>query len=421
LAGGAGTIPSGVGSGELNDAALARAAQEMCDRLDAIRRASENQLLALVGPLRDGLNETFNQLAALQRSGAQQQQNRSRIEDLLPGLLQQALNGDTRRRNDPFVPPPQPQQVASRPSNNEDRSRSIFDQPVPPQPQQEPQPPMYIPPLPSADPQIGNIRLQLPTATGRTELRTAMDQVAMNESRTPVAATLGPNPMVPDLIAAKVRVQGDIRATQSALTQARYRASELENVLEVAQQGARALLPERFKRLEREAKQELEAKKKQYEQLRTQLQQSGNAEQAAQMQPILQQFQAEVSAAEAKVKRITDEIELALENGDAEIKRLARTRDQLNATVTKLQEQLGVLREEETAVNQLLQNAQQLQLQMMQQQAPPLRSIYDRGGPVRAPVGGVPTRLTSQAARSTNALPGGAAGNVRRPGLGAQQ
>jgi hypothetical protein len=315
--------------------------------------------------------------------------------------------------------------VASRPSNNEDRNRSIFDQPVPPQPPQEPQPPqppLYIPPLPSADPQIGNIRLQLPTATGRTELRTAMDRVAMNESRTPVASTLGPNPMVPDLIAAKVRVQGDIRATQGELAQARYRASELENALEVAQQGARALLPERFKRLEREAKQELDAKKKQYEQLRTQLQQGGNAEQAAQMQPILQQFQSEVSAAEAKVKRITDEIELALENGDAEIKRLARTRDQLNSTVTKLQEQLGMLREEETGVNQLLQNAQQLQLQMMQQQqAPPLRSIYDRGGPVRVPLGGVPTRLTSQAARSTNALPGGAAGNVRRPGLGAQQ
>lgn len=396
-----------VGSGELSDAALQKMAQDTCDRIDALKRSQENQLLSVVSPLRDALNEQFNQIAALRNLNPQNQnQNKNRVEDLLPQLLQQALNGDNRRRNDQPQLPPQPQQLAQRPNDNQDKNRSIFDQPVPQQPQEQPQqqPPLYIPPMPSADPQIGNIRLALPTATGRTELRSAMDRVAMNDARTPVATTLGPNAQVPDLIGARVRVQQDIRATQSELQQARYRAGELESALEVAQQDVRATLPEKYKRMEKDAKAELEAKKKQYEALRSQLQQGGNAEQAAQMQPILQQYQSEVTAAEARVKKISDEIEIAVENGSAEVKRLAKTRDQLNQTVTKLQEQLGTLKEEESGVSQLLTNAQQLQVQMLQQQQgpPPLRSIYNTAGPAQ---------------RSTSAPTSSVAGGVRRGSL----
>jgi len=418
------SIPSAPNGGELNDAALQRTAQETCDRLDALKRANENQLLSVVNPLKDALNEQFNQLAALQRNnGQQQQQKQNKLEDLLPQLLQQALNGDQGKRRNDFTPPPQPQQQqAQRQNDNQDKNRSVFDQPIPER-QEEPQQaqaPLYITSLPSADTQLGNIRLGLPTATGRTELRSAMDRVSMNDARSPVATTLGPNPMPADIIQAKVRVQGDLRATQAELNQAKYRASELEGQLEAAQSGgARAFLDPKFKRAEKDSKAEVEAKKKQYEGLRAQLQQGGNAEQASQMQPILQQYQAEVTEAEAKAKRVSDEIELALENGEPEIKRMAKNRDQLNAVVTKLTEQVGVLRDEETGLGQALTNAQELQVQALnnaaqQQQAP----RFGNGNPVRSStIGNSLSRYSgSRSTGSTATVPAGS-GDARRGGL----
>jgi len=128
-------------------------------------------------------------------------------------------------------------------------------------------------------------------------------------------------------------------------------------------------------------------------------------DQREQLNSQLMSAQMDLSNAEQQYNQYNSQVEVAVEQANGQIKALAKQRDQLNSAVNKLQTQMGSLKEDETAVTQLINNQMQAQMQMMNGTNPNVNRIRNRSGASR---GSNPIR---------NTLSGGANGNYVRPSL----
>ena len=363
-------------TGEFNDAALQKTAKIVCDKLDALDRNLSNDLEDQIKPLQDALNEGFNRIAALSsRPVEAQQQNNGgqRLEDILPGLLANALDSGEEQA---IQPPPPPQVAAQIPPQEEnDDDNGLFNQlppELPEQPIEEPQGGLPFIPQPTRQAVQQPINLDLPSTSGRLELREAEDTLANLENRTPIAQTLQNNASLPDLVMAKAKVSSEAKQAQATLQTAQDKAAVLDEQLEQLKEGGRAALPASVKRREAEMQNDVKGLQRQLEQFQQVAAQAGDnpqAQQAAQQR--LQQLQGQLNQAEDTLNNFRAEKEIKIEEGNKAIKSLAKQRDRLNSAISKLKGQVGTLKEEETAVQQLINTQVNLQMQAIQAQYNP--------------------------------------------------
>lgn len=417
--------------GELNDAEIRKQAQEICDKFAALQNNLNNQLATAINPLKDALNDTFNQVAALSRfNGNNNNNQKNRLEDILPGLIAEATKdnrGNNQLAQAPQISPPPP-----RPAQ---RDRDTGDLPQPPPPQPEPSPPPqgmpFFPQYASSSPQRP-INYSLPSG-GKFELREAEGLAALNEQRTPVMQSfnmLNPQQMsLPDLVMAKLRVSGDVRKTAAALAQAKDKAARLDDQLEELKEGGRAALPDWVKRQEAQLKNDFEQAKKNFDQTKQFAQQASqaNPDQAQQIQGYLQQQQQELNQKEQAFNQFQAEVEMKVEEANRGIKVLAKQRDRLMAAASKLEGQLGSLKDEEQQVGSLIQTNMQMQLAALQSQnqpqqaagTPNVNRILGFQGGSTGPRAGIPSRLGAGSPTTMGTKPKtpAAGGDVARPSL----
>ncbi len=388
-----------LGTGEVNDAGLEKAAQQICDRFNAAQAALDSNKNLLNDQL-NGVNELFNRFAATSRIGdVARNENKDRLEDILPGLLQNALGQNQQQQ----VAPPPPAPVTPPLAANEPRNdnNGLFDQPLPRKPEapvEEPLPPLQLP-VQSSNAVQQPINLNLPSQTGGRELREGETQISKTnpETRTSALATLGQNPGLTDLVMAKARVQGELRTAQGSITAMKERAARLDEQLEnELKGGGRDALPEWVKRKEQELQAKSDKAKKALESVQqgAQFAKTQEAQQAVQAQ--FQALSGQSNAADEELAKFKAEVESKVQEGNKKIKALAKRRDDLLAAASKLEGQLGGLKEEETAMQTMINNNMQMQLAAIQgggqQTAAPNVNRIQSGGAGK-PRSVVPQRL----------------------------
>ncbi len=412
-----------LGTGELNDGALDNLKAQVCGGVDALKAQLDANRSSLDAQL-SGVNELFNRFASASRVGdVARNENKDRLEDILPGLLQNALG--QQQQTSQIAPPPPPPTIPPQ-AQNEGRQNdnSIFDQPLPSRPQQQEEQPLA--PLQLPQPQSSGVQqaitLDLPTATGTQELRDAQEQITKLEGRTPIAATLGQNAGLTDLVMGKARVQSDLRMAQSALQNVKDRAAKLDEALETElKEGGRAALPPWVAKKEAELQAKLDKANKAIQSIQ---QGAQFAKDQASQSAVQGQFQAasnQASTAEEELNKFKADVQTKVTEGNKKIKALAKRRDDLQSTASKLEGQLGGLKEEEQAMQALISNNMQMQLAAIQgggQGAvgtPNVNKISQGVGRGGAPRSVVPGRL---GATGTNLQTGSsvpAAGTQRGP------
>lgn len=356
----------GKGAGEVNDKALENAAQQICDRFNALQTAQQQNQDLLQQQL-NGVNELFNRFAAASRTVDNGNNNKDRLEDALIPALQNALGNQ--QQQTPPAAPPQPPTIPPTQATNDRNDNGLFDQPLPkrqdPQPE-EPLPPLTFPTQPS-NALNQPINLELPTSSGARELRDVQDALSKVQNRTSVASTLAPNASLTDLVMAKARVQSEKREVQAALIPAKDRLARLEEALEEAKGGGRDLLPAWVKKQEAQLQANVDKAKKQVEGLQQQAQFAGNDQNARNaLTAQFQQFSAQQSQAEEALNKFKAEVETKVQEGNKAVKTLAKRRDQLQSEIGKLESAMGSITEEETAMQQLINNQMQAQLAAIQ-------------------------------------------------------
>lgn len=355
----------------------------------------------------EALQNQLAQMQALLNQNAQEQPARNNNDrdasDVLNGLLSSLVNDQNARNAQEEITPPAnnnqfpffPQQQRL---NNVNPNQ--FNQPLP---QANNMP--FLPQQNSAGLQVP-VTYDLGVTGGRPELADAQEILSVNEMRQPVAATLSPMATIQDLVVAKARVSSDVKRTQVALQNAKDKAGQLDERLEELKEGGRAALSPSVKQRLAQLKQAVETKQSYLNQQRQMLSML-SPDQREQLNNTLMSAQQDLSNAEQQYNQYNSQVEVAVEQANGQIKALAKQRDQLNSAVNKLQTQMGSLKEDETAVTQLINNQMQAQMQMMQQGAnnPNINRIQNRGGASR------------RANPIRNTLSGGANGNYVRPSL----
>ena len=214
------------GTGEVNDSALKFQAQQICDKVNAIRKASEDAFKGL----KDQLNASFDGLAALSRQDHSnaKKDDKNQFEDIFLPAIQDALKKDNQVAQAP-TPQAQPQRAARNDRDNSNNP-SPFS-PVPDKPE-EPTAAPYTPQPYQSTLQATAPRLSLPS-NGRKELDNADDRADYNEfGRTSEIANLTPTSRIEDLVKAKVKVQKDQQLTQVDLQAAKNKYKRLNDQVE---------------------------------------------------------------------------------------------------------------------------------------------------------------------------------------------
>ncbi|MFM8268633.1 MAG: hypothetical protein ACKN9V_00445 [Pseudomonadota bacterium] len=254
-------------------------------------------------------------------------------------------------------------------------------------------------PLPTANnlpffPQQNSSGIQVPVtydlgvSGGRPELADAQEIISSNDMRQSVASSISPMATIQDLVVAKARVSSDVKRTQVALQNAKDKASQLDEKLEELKEGGRAALSPSVKQRLAQLKQAVDTKTNYLNQQRQMLQML-SPDQRDQLNNTLMQAQMDLNNAEQQYNQYNAQVETVIEQANGQIKALAKQRDQLNSASSKLQSQMSSLKEDETAVTQLINNQMQSQMQMMNAGAgvPNINRIQNRGGS-RSPVRG---------------------------------
>lgn len=254
-------------------------------------------------------------------------------------------------------------------------------------------------PLPTANnlpffPQQNSSGIQVPVtydlgvSGGRPELADAQEIISSNDMRQSVASSISPMATIQDLVVAKARVSADVKRTQVALQNAKDKASQLDEKLEELKEGGRAALSPSVKQRLAQLKQAVDTKTNYLNQQRQMLQML-SPDQRDQLNNTLMQAQMDLNNAEQQYNQYNAQVETVIEQANGQIKALAKQRDQLNSASSKLQSQMSSLKEDETAVTQLINNQMQSQMQMMNAGAgaPNINRIQNRGGS-RSPVRG---------------------------------
>ncbi len=361
-----------------NDALDRQSAQQMCDAIKGQNKQREQELQALL----DSANAILNRRAAdssINPAAEQNKKNEKGLEDILPGLLANALGQD--KQEDITPAPNNAQQPLASNRNDRDDDQSAFNQPLPQQNNQ--QPPFFLPP--NTNPGVQTpVRLDLPSNSGQQELRDAQAVTSSNEGRVPISAQLSPYATPNDLIAAKVRTRTDMQKTQIALTNAKDRASKLDEQLEELKDGGRAALSPEVKKQIAQLQSDVDTSKRNYDQQRQMLQMV-DADQRTQLQPMLMSLQQDLNQKEQKLSQFNAQVDVAVEDGSRQIKKLAKVRDSLNSEVNKLNSQLSGIKEDEQAISQLINQNQQLQMAQFQGQNGAVQNVNNGGALQRFP------------------------------------
>ena len=361
-----------------NDALDRQSAQQMCDAIKGQNKQREQELQALL----DSANAILNRRAAdssINPAAEQNKKNEKGLEDILPGLLANALGQD--KQEDITPAPNNAQQPLASNRDDRDNDQSAFNQPLPQQNNQ--QPPFFLPP--NTNPGVQTpVRLDLPSNSGQQELRDAQAVTSSNEGRVPISAQLSPYATPNDLIAAKVRTRTDMQKTQIALTNAKDRASKLDEQLEELKDGGRAALSPEVKKQIAQLQSDVDTSKRNYDQQRQMLQMV-DADQRTQLQPMLMSLQQDLNQKEQKLSQFNAQVDVAVEDGSRQIKKLAKVRDSLNSEVNKLNSQLSGIKEDEQAISQLINQNQQLQMAQYQGQNGAVQNVNNGGALQRFP------------------------------------
>lgn len=366
------------------------------ERLAAQERqaALENQL-AQANAAFSAAQEQANQIDPSALARNQQEKDAS---DVLNGLLSSLVNDQNKNNAEEEVVQPQnnnqfpffPQQARVNPAN-----ANQFNQPLPNNNNMP-----FFPQQQTSGVQVP-VTYDLGVTGGRPELADAQEILSLNEMRQPVAAAISPMASIQELVVAKARVSADVKRTQVALQNAKDKASQLDERLEELKEGGRAALSSSVKQRLAQLKQAVDTKQSYLNQQRQMLQML-SPDQREQLNNTLMQAQMDLANAEQQYNQFNGQVEVAIEQANGQIKALAKQRDQLNSASNKLQTQMSTLKEDETAVTQLINNQMQAQMQMMGAGAgtPNINRIQNKGNSARNPIG--------------SALPGN---NVVRPRL----
>lgn len=406
--------------GEIDDGSLQRQAQQICDKFNGLRDENLKSLKDQISPLQaalDAANEKFNKLASQPGIDPNllqaQKKNEKGLEDILPGLLANALNNDkdnqvtpsSNQQQQPFFPQQQ--------QRRNDDQQSNLNQPVPDPGPQQPQQSGGMPMMPyQAATAAAPIRVNLPSASGRQELRDAQDALSAIQMRQPVASTLGMNAGLPDLVMAKAKVRTDIQKAQGALVAAKDRAARLDEQLEELKDQA---LPPEAKRKMTQLEGDLNQKKQAMQQQQQMLQMLA-PEQRQDAQQMMYMQQQQVAQSEQALNNYKAEMDIAAEKMSAAVKSLSKTRDNLQSVTSKLESEVSGLKEEETSVQQLINTNMQMQMSQNQPQQPGTPNINRLQG-----FGGGNTSGPRTTAPRLGAALQSAAGADVRGSLGAQK
>lgn len=346
--------------GESDDAGDRLKAQQLCDAIKGKESAREAELQKLM----DAANQILNSRASessINPEALQNKKNEKGLEEILPGLLANAL-GQQDKQEDITPAPNNTQPFTPSSRSNRDTDPNAFNQPLPQQQNQNA--PFFLPP--NTNPGVATpVRLDLPSNSGQQELRDAQALTAQNEGRTPISAQLSPYATPMDLMAARVRVRTDIQKTQIALTNAKDRAAKLDEQLEELKDGGRAALAPEVKKQQAQLQSDVDTAKRNYDQQRQMLMMVA-PEQRDQLQSMLMTLQQDLNFKEQKLSQFNATVDVAIEDGNKQIKKLAKVRDSLNSEVNKLNSQLAGMKEDEQAVAQLINQNQQLQMAQLQ-------------------------------------------------------
>jgi len=380
------------------------------DLLDKVNKENEAKRVAEQTRLADlerKLLEAQSSLTAAQEQSNQvdpaalaRKEQEKDASDVLNGLLGTLVQDQNKQNAEEEVAPAQnnnqlpffPQQARVSPNN-----LNNFNQPLPnynnmlPYFMQQNTPGIQVP-----------VTYDLGVSGGRPELADAQEIMSANDMRQPVASSVSPMATVQDLVVAKARVSADVKRTQVALQNAKDKAAQLDEKLEELKDGGRAALSPAVKQRLAQLKQAVDTKTNYLNQQRQMLQML-SPDQRDQMNNMLMQAQMDLNNAEQQYNQYNAQVETVIEQANGQIKALAKQRDQLNSAANKLQSQMSSLKEDETAVTQLINNQMQAQMQMMGAGAgtPNINRIQNRGAS-RSPVRGALS---------------GANGNYARPAL----
>jgi hypothetical protein len=348
--------------GENGDDAADRAkAQQLCDAIKGKESAREAELQKLIDAANQILNARAEQ-SSINPAAVQNKKNEKGLEEILPGLLGNALAQDKQEDIAPAPNNTQPFTPSQRSQRETDPNQ--FNQPLPQQEQNQ-TPPFFLPP--NTNPGVATpVRLDLPSNSGQQELRDAQALSAQNEGRTPISAQLSPYATPMDLMSARVKVKTDIQKTQIALTNAKDRAAKLDEQLEELKEGGRAALAPEVKKQQAQLQSDVDIAKRNYDQQRQMLMMVA-PEQRDQLQSMLMTMQQDLNFKEQKLSQFNANVDVAIEDGNKQVKKLAKVRDMLNSEVNKLNSQLAGMKEDEQAVTQLINQNQQLQMAQYQQ------------------------------------------------------
>lgn len=344
-----------------DDAADRRNAQQLCDAIKGKESAREAEIQRLMDAANQILNSRAEQ-SSINPAAVQNKKNEKGLEEILPGLLANALGQDKQEDITPAPNNTQPFVPSQRSQRETDPNQ--FNQPLPQQGQNQ-TPPFFLPP--NTNPGVARpVRLDLPSNSGQQELRDAQALTTQNEGRNPISAQLSPFATPMDLISARVKVKTDIQKTQIALTNAKDRAAKLDEQLEELKEGGRAALAPEVKKQQAELQSDVDTAKRNYDQQRQMLMMVA-PEQRNELQSMLMTMQQDLNFKEQKLSQFNANVDVAIEDGNRQIKKLAKVRDMLNSEVNKLNSQLAGMKEDEQAVTQLINQNQQLQMAQFQQ------------------------------------------------------
>jgi len=344
-----------------DDAADRRNAQQLCDAIKGKESAREAEIQRLMDAANQILNSRAEQ-SSINPAAVQNKKNEKGLEEILPGLLANALGQDKQEDITPAPNNTQPFVPSQRSQRETDPNQ--FNQPLPQQGQNQ-TPPFFLPP--NTNPGVVRpVRLDLPSNSGQQELRDAQALTTQNEGRNPISAQLSPFATPMDLISARVKVKTDIQKTQITLTNAKDRAAKLDEQLEELKEGGRAALAPEVKKQQAELQSDVDTAKRNYDQQRQMLMMVA-PEQRNELQNMLMTMQQDLNFKEQKLSQFNANVDVAIEDGNRQIKKLAKVRDMLNSEVNKLNSQLAGMKEDEQAVTQLINQNQQLQMNQFQQ------------------------------------------------------
>jgi hypothetical protein len=337
----------------------------------AIKQQNLENLLADAAARQSAIQEQASQVDP----GAQQKD----AADVLNGLLGNLVADQNRRDAEEEVAPPQNNNqfpfFPQTPRFNNAGNAAQFNQPLPqsnnlPFMQTQNTPGVQVP-----------VTYDLGATSGRAELADAQEIIGVNDMRQPVASSISPMATIQDLVVAKARVASDVKRTQVALQNAKDKAGALDERLEELKDGGRAALSPSVKQRLAQLKQAVETKTSYLNQQRQMLQML-SADQREQLNNTLISAQMDLANAEQQYNQYNSQVEVAIEQANGQIKALAKQRDQLNSAASKLQSQMTSLKEDETAVTQLINNQMQAQMQMMNNGGgtPNINRIQNRGG-----------------------------------------